>query len=846
MAWAVSGYSVTITKLTNSTDGTDANGGSFNPSVSADGRYAVFESTASNLVNNDLNNNSDIFLVDTENGTIQRISEPTSGGDANGSSNNPSISANGQFVVFESFAPNLVANDTNNAVDIFIYDRIAQSMERVSVASNNTQANSHNFSPSVSADGRFVTFYSISSNLVSGDNNRAVDVFVRDRTTGETRMISTNANGNPGNMASWQPVISANGQYIAFSSNASNLVAGDSNNVQDIFLYEMATGNIAMVSKDNSGTPGNALSAYPAISASGDYVVFESDATNLVSNDGNGQTDIFVADVPHSSVTRISVTTDGGDINAPAYQPRISQDGRFISYYSYASNIVQPDPNNVEDVYLYDQSTGAIEMLTRTMAGEPSNGSSFTAALNDDGRYAVTSSLATNLDVTDTNGLEDIYLFDRGATNTPPVAAAGSDINIVLGATATLDGTASADPDGDTLVSYQWQMVSTPATSSLANWTSSSATPSLVPDVPGTYVVSLVVGDGLSLSIADEVFINVSQNLPPSAVAVADITEGYAPLAVSFDGSQSSDPEGEVLQYSWSFSEGATSTDVNPVYVFSMPGQYNVLLTVTDPIGNTDQAVIPVTVLSVNQPPVISNLAVTPDSGPAPLHVTLSVNVADPENDPLSIVWDLGDGTVVSDNTDFTHTYSNQGTYSGSVTVSDGQSTVSESFVISVGGGFNIKKAYMDMQIHHRKPYRSKLQLGTRFEINTAPTTDESVRVMVNDVTVFDQKLGDFRKVKPGVYFYREKYSFAVLDLNNDKLHLSKRHFLLTDKTIEQQAIIRLAIGANTAVKKIRLFTKNRCDEHHYNHSQYEYQTGDEVQCPVTTIKTAHGRKHHR
>jgi PKD repeat protein len=845
MLWAVSAHSTTITKLTNGANGAEANGSSINPSVSADGRYAVFESTASNLIDGDLNNSSDIFLVDTANGTIQRISEPAGGGDASGSSNNPSISANGQFIVFESFAPNLVANDTNNAVDIFIYDRLSQSLERVSVASNNTEGNSHSFSPSVSADGRFVTFYSISSNLAAGDNNRAVDVFVRDRNSGETRIVSTDSNGNPGNMASWQPVISADGQFIAFSSNASNLVSGDTNGVQDIFLYEMSSTNITMLSKANDGTPGNALSAYPAISASGDYVVFESDASNLVSGDGNGLTDVFVADVLQSSVTRISITTDGGDSNAPAYQPRISQDGRFVSYYTYASNIVQPDPNDVEDVFLYDQHTGAIDMITRTAAGEPSNGSSFTAALNSDGLYVITSSLASNFDPADTNDLEDIYLFDRGTINTPPVANAGNDIDIVLGTTAHLDGTASSDPDGDSIISYQWQMVSAPAASSLGYWTSALATPSLVPDLPGTYIISLVVGDGVSLSVTDEMFINVSQNLPPSALATADTTEGYAPLTVSFDGSQSSDPEGSALQFNWSFSEGATSTEVSPVHVFSTPGQYNILLTVTDPLGNTDQAVIPITVLSVNQVPVINDLTVTPESGPAPLTVSLSAIVVDPENDSLSIVWDLGDGTVVHDTTNLTHTYYNKGTYNGTVTVSDGQSTAHESFVVSVGDGFNMKKPYIDMHIHHRKPYRSKFRLKTRFELDATPAANDPVRVIINDVTVLDKKLDEFKEVIPGIYYYREKYTYVVLDLKNDKLQLSKRHFSMTSDNFAQQAMLRLVIGMNTAAQDVRLFKKNRCDERHYQLNQYDDSNVDEAQCPVTTIKTAHRHKHH-
>ncbi|MGD8559201.1 MAG: PKD domain-containing protein [Gammaproteobacteria bacterium] len=845
MLWSISAHCVAVTKLTGGLSSADANGPSLNPSLSADGRYAVFESSASNLVANDLNNSSDIFLADTVNGTILRISETANGQEANGPSNNPSISANGRFIVFETFASNLVSNDTNRAVDILLYDRLSQTLERVSVASDNTEANSHSFYPSVSDNGQWITFYSMATNLAANDTNRAVDVFVRDRANGETLLVSADTNGNTGNMASWQPVISANGRFVAFSSSANNLVNGDTNNVQDVFVYDRNDGSIILVSRANDGTPGDGLSASPAINASGDFIAFESDATNLSANDTNNHSDIFVADLSQSLLTRVSVTTNGNNSDAPAYQPAISEDGRYVAYYSYASNIVTPDTNDVEDVFLYDQLTGGIELVTRTSSGEQANASSFTSAVNADGRYLVITTLASNLDGTDNNNAEDIYLFDRGIANTPPDANAGNDVNVVVGFAATLDASASSDPDGDAIVSYQWQMESAPVGSALINWSSTEVTPTFYPDVVGTYMVSLIVSDGVDQSPADEVFVNASENLPPTAVAAADITEGYAPLSISFDGSQSNDPEGATLAYNWVFGDGESSSEISPVHVFTMPGNYSVTLTVADPFGNTDQAIMQINVLSVNQSPVINDLTVNPQAGAAPLQVELSISAMDPDNDPLTINWDMGDGTMIQDTTNVVHIYNSAGTYTGSVTVDDGQSSVSESFVINVGSGFDIKKTYMDIYLHEEKPYRSKFKLRSHFELDTLPSLDDRVTLMVGKQEMLNLSLGHFRKVSAGIYLYRDKHAYAVLDLNRFKLEVSQRHVTAIDK-YDEQTTVRIQIGAQTAMETVRLVKRSGCYRQRHRYGDYKSEDKDVAQCPVTVIKTAgnHRRRH--
>ncbi len=380
VAWVFTAQAATITKLSVA-DGTEADNASINPSISSDGRFVAFESDATNLVANDTNNVTDVFVADVQYGSIERISLGLSGVEANGASTNPVISGNGRYIVFESFASNLVSGDTNRVIDIFVYDRQTQSTVRVSVTSTGAQATSHSFSPSISEDGQVVAFYSLATNLVTGDTNRAIDVFIRDISNAVTQRISVDANGNQGNMDSWQPRISANGQYVVFSSNASNLVAGDTNTAQDIFVYNRQGSAIMLVSNTADGLPSNGRSAYPAISGDGNIVVFESNATNLVADDNNDATDIFAFDRSQQILTKVSTSNLAGDTDGPSYQPALSRDGRFISFFTYASNLVDADSNNFEDVFIYDRQTDRMELLTNTENGLASNSSSFNPSL---------------------------------------------------------------------------------------------------------------------------------------------------------------------------------------------------------------------------------------------------------------------------------------------------------------------------------------------------------------------------------------------------------------------------------------------------------------------------------
>ena len=254
---------------------------SYNPSISADGRFVAFVSAcSSNLVPGECYLD-DILVHDRETGTTERVSVSNEGVSANGSSNNPSISADGRFVAFGSFASNLVPGGTNGLSHIFVHDRETGITEQVSVSSEGIQGIAHSYNPSISADGRFVAFVSAcSSNLVPGECYLD-DILVHDRETGTTERVSVSNEGVSANGSSYNPSISADGRFVAFGSLASNLVSGDTNQTWDVFVHDQETGTTERVSVDRIGGEGDYYADLSDISASGQYVVFRSNSPNF-------------------------------------------------------------------------------------------------------------------------------------------------------------------------------------------------------------------------------------------------------------------------------------------------------------------------------------------------------------------------------------------------------------------------------------------------------------------------------------------------------------------------------------------------------------------------------------
>jgi Tol biopolymer transport system component len=344
--------------------GVEGNGDSYRSSISADGRYVAFGSEATNLVPGDTNGVGDVFVRDRQLGTTVRVSVDSLGAQGNGESGGTwryeslSISADGRFVAFHSYAWNFDPFDFNGSPDVFVHDRQSGTTERVSLNSAGAEGNRGSYQPSISGDGRYVAFESASSNLAPGDTNGVGDIFVHDRQTGATKRVSVDSAGVEANDWSLDSCISADGRFVAFYTEASNLVVGDTNNAQDLFVHDCQTATTERVSVDSAGTQGDGNSFWPSLSADGRYVAFLSAASNLVPGDTNGHWDVMVRDRMSGTTERVSMSSLGEEGNLTSYWPSMNADGRFVAFGSWASNLVSGDTNGVSDMFVFDREAG--------------------------------------------------------------------------------------------------------------------------------------------------------------------------------------------------------------------------------------------------------------------------------------------------------------------------------------------------------------------------------------------------------------------------------------------------------------------------------------------------------
>jgi Tol biopolymer transport system component len=394
-----------LTRVSVDAAGAQANGASHRDEMSGDGRFVVFESGATNLVGG----TGGLFLKDRQTGAVTRVG--VDGAYA-------SISNDGRFISFNSSATNEVVGDTNGVSDIFVFDRQSSVVTRVSLDSSGAQSNANSKGTAISGDGRYVVFPSEATNLVSGDTNNVQDIFVYDRQTGQTRRVSVASNGAEANGSSDGVDISTDGRYVTFYSAATNLVAGDTNGKIDIFVYDLQTGSTTRVSVNTSGSQADGGGHSPAISGNGRYVVFLSDSGNLDprADEYRGKDLVYVHDRQIGQTTLASVYSEGSILTVGLFDdPTISQDGRYVafSYYDKGSN------NGIMDIWVRDLQTGE----SREVAG--GNASSFDSSLSADGKVVAFSSGDSGLVSGDTNGASDIFVREivYGAERNPTVAS---------------------------------------------------------------------------------------------------------------------------------------------------------------------------------------------------------------------------------------------------------------------------------------------------------------------------------------------------------------------------------------------------------------------------------------
>jgi Tol biopolymer transport system component len=393
--------------------------------------------------------------------TTERVSISSTGdqgNDISGRLSRPDISAAGRIVAFDSSASNLVPGDSNGkTVDVFARDRKRHKTELVSVDSSEKQGSGDSARPALSANGRFVAFDSRSV-LVPGDTNQVLDVYLRDRKKGTTKRVSVAANGAQGDASSFSAAISANGRLVAFVSDATNLVPGKNNGQRDVYVKDVKTGAIEVVSLANDGSQGNSSAAPGDISGDGRFVAFGSFASNLVPGDTNGAFDVFVRDRMLKTTDRVSVATSGTEGDAASFSPSINGDGRYVAFSSEATNLVPMDMNGRRDIFVRDRTAGTTERVSVSSSGAEGDGQSdgpgirgglsFGPDISADGRLVTFDSVSTNLVPGDTNTCDPFYHSPPGVC--PDVfvrdRVAGTTVRASVAADGTQGNRASTDP----------------------------------------------------------------------------------------------------------------------------------------------------------------------------------------------------------------------------------------------------------------------------------------------------------------------------------------------------------------------------------------------------------------
>ena len=440
--------------VSSNTTGLVGNDVSSDPSISGDGKRISFASSASNLVAADTNGKRDVFVRDLTASTTSLVSRSAT---AIGNDNSPAIdpaspsvftsviSADGAFVAFTSQASNLVDRDSNSLADVFVAQLSSGAVSLVSRQSTDptltpktgSEDSTLTTGNSVSADGRYVVYTSKAPELAAGDANGAQDVFIRDNQAKTVTLISRNAANVSGNGNSFNPVISRDGQFVVFVSDASDLVLGDTNGASDLFLWERSQPNtLTLISKVNAGTvSGDRASINPIISGNGQYVVFTSLATNLVDGDSNAKQDVFVWERSTKKTTLVShANGDGNSSNGTSENSSISNDGRLITFTSDGTNLATGATTGQKQVFLWDRQTGGISLISQNSAGTIANAESNNAVVSSDGLYVAFTSSATNLFGTDNNAAQDVFIRDLVKNTTTAVSVDS------LGAYGTVTG----------------------------------------------------------------------------------------------------------------------------------------------------------------------------------------------------------------------------------------------------------------------------------------------------------------------------------------------------------------------------------------------------------------------
>lgn len=391
----------------------------------------------------------DAFLAKVGNPYPKRVDLSGASAQSQGPAQRPSLSSDGRYVAFHSPAGDLVPSDTNQVGDVFVKDTVSMTIERVSLGPGGTEAQGGSRFPSITPDARYVAYFSDATDLVPGDNNGHEDVFVYDRLSGNTERVSVSSLGAEGTGGDSRfPSITPDARYIAFQSKAEGLIPGDTNGAWDVFVRDRATGTTERISVSDAGTQIR-TSARASISDDGRFVVFHSWANDAVTYDTNGKIDVFVRDRLASATTRVSVSTTSQEGDGDSSFARISGDGTAVVFHSDATNLVASDANGVRDTFVRDLGAQTTERISVSSGGTEADGQSGYGAISVDGRYVAFHGTASNLAATDTAGQQDVFVHDRTTSETLRVSISQGGLE-----GNGLAGSAAVSPEGG-WIAYQ-------------------------------------------------------------------------------------------------------------------------------------------------------------------------------------------------------------------------------------------------------------------------------------------------------------------------------------------------------------------------------------------------------
>jgi Tol biopolymer transport system component len=402
---SASTYTPTTSRVAVTTSGVEANGESNSPSLTQDGRFVAFASDSTNLVPGDTNAHTDIYVRDRTNNTTERVSVSATGAQLDDLSFTPEIAPNGRFVAFLSWATNVTSDISGNQQQLYVRDLVNRTTVRISKNASGVSANGPSSNPELSADGRFVAFQSDATNLVQGDTNGSEDIFRRDLTTGVTRRVSVTSGGNQGTGDADFASISNDGRFIAFTTDGA-LHPADTNGDLDVYVWDATTLRTTPVSVNASGqfVPGQSASA--AVSGNGQKVAFSSSSA-LEASDTNGMSDVYVRTLASGSNARVSL--GGGNVqgNGHSFEPTIDASGSAVTFLSSATNLVPGDTNGVRDAF---RRVGtSTDRVSVSSGGAQGNGHVEEVAISGTGAVIVFRSGSTNLVSPDASAQQELF-----------------------------------------------------------------------------------------------------------------------------------------------------------------------------------------------------------------------------------------------------------------------------------------------------------------------------------------------------------------------------------------------------------------------------------------------------